>query len=526
MKYFALICLVYFLIAGVVLSPALAQSPFEGPGVGTCRIGDVQGCQRICGGGGSMQGVKRCGIRGWGSCRVPQSIQNREELCNGIDDNCNGVIDEGADAACDDGLDCSHDVCSSGRCSNPAKDICQSSGCAEKFCGSASLSQPPPGFRYVQSTNGCTTVLNDEACQDNCDCNGREQCSFSTSSCAASPNPSPCENDGNLCTTALCCDENTEDCLFGPYSTPPNGEGLSELERRNRISAAEQICDLARRANITFTRPSTDPNPTPIECVIEKEDRVGGFLPIRFYSERSCEVNNECTVTGRCIPETGECQVAHPHSSREQCTIDRDGQTVGGSNSCGRPFCNGLATGCTGDGCPLSNCELVDPASDPSMRDVSCPEIHVPRDAYPPIRPGGDRWWLDRLAHTEGEPVDYRVTRTTCGFFGWLCSEESVTIPSCHISSCPSSSLECGISPRGVCPPAEGECFVNTCTGGTDVLVGSVSFDRRTNAVIGCVRRTSDALCPPVECQEDSRVVMRPSTCSPSGVCRNPCLIR
>ena len=80
------------------------------------------------------------------------------ETCNGIDDNCDGVIDDGGDALCDDGNACTSDTCNPATrsCSNPIKpngtacddaslctsgETCQAGSCTPAFSG---LNHPAP----------------------------------------------------------------------------------------------------------------------------------------------------------------------------------------------------------------------------------------------------------------------------------------------------------------------------------------------------------------------------------------------
>jgi hypothetical protein len=111
------------------------------------------------------------------------------EICDGFDNDCDGVVDEGADASCNDGNTCTTDACVAGSCSNT-------------------------------TIEGCTLCATDGDCNDANACT-TDACSEGT--CAATPIPgcTPCAtdtdcNDANACTTDA-CSEGT--CA----ATPKNG---------------------------------------------------------------------------------------------------------------------------------------------------------------------------------------------------------------------------------------------------------------------------------------------------------------
>jgi MYXO-CTERM domain-containing protein len=75
----------------------------------TCSCTDGQ--ERGCGSdlGVCVAGVERCAGGEWGACEG--EVAGSAELCNGLDDDCDGAIDDGADAACADGEVCTADGC-------------------------------------------------------------------------------------------------------------------------------------------------------------------------------------------------------------------------------------------------------------------------------------------------------------------------------------------------------------------------------------------------------------------------------
>jgi len=73
----------------------------------SCRDGDERGCGSDL--GVCVAGVERCTGGVWGACEG--EVEATRELCNGIDDDCDGAVDDGASAACEAGEVCTADGC-------------------------------------------------------------------------------------------------------------------------------------------------------------------------------------------------------------------------------------------------------------------------------------------------------------------------------------------------------------------------------------------------------------------------------
>ena len=110
---------------------------------------------------GKCKGTRVCELGGMSKCiAAPPS----EEVCDGLDNDCNGVVD---DTACDDDNACTKDVCQVGVDGAPS---------------------------------GCINAAVDGPCEDGNKCTGPDKCLDST--CTAGP-PLSC-NDNNPCTQDMC----------------------------------------------------------------------------------------------------------------------------------------------------------------------------------------------------------------------------------------------------------------------------------------------------------------------------------
>ncbi|MBT4165679.1 hypothetical protein HOE04_01425 [archaeon] len=145
-----------------------------------CLLGDSQPCGSDV--GECVVGLQTCNINGnWGDCVGGQGPV--EEICDGLDNNCVGGVDEGGNSLCDDSIDCTDDVCN---------------GVSE-----------------------CSYTENHGLCENNLFCDGEERCSIDEEKCISIKTPN-CE-DVFSCTDDSCdegldkcvSDENSGNCLTG-----------------------------------------------------------------------------------------------------------------------------------------------------------------------------------------------------------------------------------------------------------------------------------------------------------------------
>src|SRR6185503_16446370 len=102
-----------------------------------CKPGDSHPCGSILGACAKGQGTQTCGPDGkWGACEG--ATMPTAEICNGIDDDCDGEIDNGSPAGlCPNGA-----TCVDGTCRAPFND----KGAAPAGCGCQVGGAPPPAL--------------------------------------------------------------------------------------------------------------------------------------------------------------------------------------------------------------------------------------------------------------------------------------------------------------------------------------------------------------------------------------------
>lgn len=118
-----------------------------------CYFGDdnVPGPDGTAGRGLCRLGERRCGAEGfWSPCKG--AVLPAQEICNGLDDDCNGIVDDGFER---DGTKC---VAGQGECRVEGKHSCSADG-SESVC-SATPKQPKPEICDGKD-NDCNGVVDD-----------------------------------------------------------------------------------------------------------------------------------------------------------------------------------------------------------------------------------------------------------------------------------------------------------------------------------------------------------------------------
>ncbi|HSA59199.1 MAG TPA: MopE-related protein, partial [bacterium] len=266
-------------------------------------------------------GVGECAATGNTSC-VAGSVQDSctagtptAEVCDGLDNDCDGMTDDGADASCDDG----------------------------NFCN---------GTETCNSAVGACDPGTAPACDDGLFCNGTETCNEATDSC--DPGTAPACDDGNFCNGTETCNESTDSCDPG---TPPEC-GDNDL-------CTTDTCDPSSGC---FNAPvSTDDDNACTTDSCDPETGTISHVEVPIFDGDACTIDE-------CNPETGA--VTHTPvltDDGDACTVDlcdpltgaisHDPVNIDDTDACTTDACDSL-TGVShtpvdtddGDACTVDSC--------------------------------------------------------------------------------------------------------------------------------------------------------------------------
>ena len=234
----------------------------------------------------------------------PNAIEN----CDGIDNNCNGSIDENAAESmglgpcvecengqivttsgnpCNDFNACtSGDVCNQGACVGNVINCDDGNPCTNDSC---------------DPVNGCTFTPNNNACDDGDACTSGDSC---VQGACVSGSYNDCD-DGNPCTTDYC------DPQIGCVNTP-NSNACSDGNACTTGDVCNQgICVGGNVINCD------DGN----ACTSDSCDPVYGCVNTNTQSGTACDDGDPCTVNDMCI--NGVCSgAAYTCNDGDPCTYD------------------------------------------------------------------------------------------------------------------------------------------------------------------------------------------------------------
>jgi len=261
---------------------------------------------------GTCQGKRICTEDGLTDCDASEPAV---ETCNGVDDNCNGDVDEGdvveGIGVCDDGNECTADQClgvdaceniplSEGECKDG--DACTvADHCEEGVCvGNPVLCDDgnPCTDDACDEAGGCVFEANDLACDDGDPCTVDDQCV--ESECVGEVVPCECQSDadcaqfedGDLCNGTLACnlDEWPYECMIIPETV---------------VECAAPLPGINATCQQSYCEPETG------QCSIIADNE--GF---------SCDDGDACTIGDQCVGGTCTPGVPNVCDDLNPCTDD------------------------------------------------------------------------------------------------------------------------------------------------------------------------------------------------------------
>ena len=427
---------------------------------------------------GTCSGLRICTEDGLSICDASEPV---DEFCNGLDDDCDGEVDEPALVAgdyvnlCDDGSDCTEDECAglegcvnvllnSGQC-NDGNPCTVADHCVEGNCTGSEVEcndDNPCTDDLCTDTGGCEFPAVDGQCDDDDPCTVGDFCS--AGECEGTHVPCECQvdadceelEDGDLCNGSLICDD-----AWPPFQC------VVEVE-------SEIVCP--------------EPNGPHAPCLVAACDPATGdctLLPAN--DEMLCDDGNACTVNDLCAG--GECVSGFAVNCNDgsPCTDDSCDPDGGCSSIDNNDECNDDDVCTTADQCingecvggPILQCNDGNPCTaDSCESSIGCQHLSVAGDCD------------DENACTTGDHCAAGV----CAFEAILqCDDGNV----CTDDSCDSSEGCVTTTNQAICDDGDACTSSDVCQDG----------GCQGTAVIDCDDGnpcTSDS-CDPVEgCQYDA----------------------
>ncbi|MBR57053.1 MAG: hypothetical protein CMH54_03245 [Myxococcales bacterium] len=436
---------------------------------------------------GTCSGSRVCSDEGLSACDAPEPTA---EICNGLDDNCDGSVDE---ATCDDGNPCTEDVCNGeAGCSHTALegtacsdenacthgDICVEGSCVgtEVQCQDTN----PCTDDLCDEVLGCDFAFNEAPCDDDNPCTLGDTCGDGVcvggaeiscsdnnpctedscdpaGGCVFTPNTATCD-DGNLCTTVDTCSDGS--C-----------HGTTPLACDDENVCTTDVCDpLVGCEYASNTAPCDDGNVCTIGDICGADGCVSG-------SPMVCDDGNSCTDDS-CDPDVG-C-VFTPNADvcndLNECTTD---------DQCSNGWCTGTGSLACDDGnaCTLDTC----------LPGGGCQHDNVVGTCS-----DGDACTM----------ADYCLGGACVSGTTLSCDDGN----DCTVSSC-DAMLGCVSEPiDGVCDDENVCTLDDICSEGSCVGGGTLDCDDANvctldscDADTGCVHTTAEGICadPNASCQPD-----------------------
>ncbi len=322
---------------------------------------------------GTCEGKRTCTEDGLGVC---DAMMPAEETCNGIDDDCDGDVDE-PDLVdgnfinlCDDGNDCTEDKCTGEEgCVNEVMDsgTCDDGNpctvadhCVEGTCLGDPVEcddQNPCTDNVCTESGGCEYPANTSPCDDDDPCTLADQCI--DGECIGTPANCECQvnedcgalEDGDLCNGTLVCDTSAlpYQCVVNPETvvTCPEPDGDNAFCLKAACEPATGQCSFVPDHE-GFLCDNADACTVNDKCV---DGVCGGGSPVNCNDGNPC-TDDVCNSEQGCVHTDNDA----PCNDGDICTTNdvcSESECVGGAalDCDDGDLCNGAETCDSGKGC-------------------------------------------------------------------------------------------------------------------------------------------------------------------------------
>ena len=296
---------------------------------------------------GSCAGKRVCTADGLSPCDAAVAVP---ESCNGIDDDCDGDVDEPSllegnfVSLCEDDNDCTKDSCLGGDgCANAALnegECADGNPCtvADHCVAGLCVGQPvdcddnnPCTDDFCGEAGGCQYEANNIDCDDGDPCTVADEC-----------------NDGACTGTGVDCE-----CLTdGDCAALEDGD----------LCNGTLVCNTSSLPHLCVVDPATPvtcPDPTGINAICQKgvcDPATGACGFVADHEALLCEDGDPCTVNDKCLAGTCMAGVAANCSDGNPCTDDGCEAGIGCTHTFNAKSCDD-GNGCTlGDTCSNGAC--------------------------------------------------------------------------------------------------------------------------------------------------------------------------
>ncbi|MGM0557096.1 MAG: MopE-related protein [Myxococcota bacterium] len=410
-------------------------------GCEACTDGDTQECGTDV--GACEIGTQTCVDGEWSACEG--GVQREAEVCDGVDNDCDGETDENGESLCDDGILCNgQETCNAGSCEAGEPVDCS------QFDGACTIG------KCAEKDGSCVQVLeeNGVSCDDGNFCTIDGVCQDGV--CETSPRD--CSGEGDQCNTGV-CDEDADACVPQPLSDGTTCDDGSFCTVADACS--DGVCGGTAR---DCSGESDQCN----EGVCD--ENADACVPQPIADGTSCDDGQYCTTNDTCQQGT--------------CTAGPARQCGAAGGSCRTGTCDEANDTCTGD--PVPDGTSCDDGSfctiDDSCQAGTC-SPGLPRDCSSAGDQCNEGTCDENLNRCTAQPV---ADGTSCDDNRFCTISDVCTSGSCGGSNrdCSSETDQCN---TGVCNETADQCEGRPVSDGTtcdDSLFCTVS-DTCTSGTCG-----------------------------------------